>query len=103
MNKEDIKLGREFIEKSKVNTGYGEGLTADMHLLEQALDYIEDPWVRVKDNLPDMGQPVLTCGSHEYPITAYRTNNPDGAKWIDYSTEEWIVGVTHWMIPNPPK
>lgn len=61
-------------------------------------------WISVEDELPDMGFPVLMWGCDENPITGYRTNTESGARWYEYGSDEWMVGVTHWMpLPEPPK
>lgn len=60
-------------------------------------------WISVDDRLPDMGQPVIEWGAHEYPTTAYRVNTHNGFRWRTYSDGEVIAGVTHWMpLPEPP-
>ena len=66
--------------------------------LRRIADRLEPPWVSV-DELPDhpSGQAVLTRGSHDEPITAYYVNK----RWYSYEDDEWLTGITHWMIIPP--
>jgi len=56
-----------------------------------------DDWIKVSSSLPCMGVVVLVDGVDEIPINAYRVADADfGYKWLDYSDDEWVVGVKHW-------
>ena len=57
-----------------------------------------DKWINVDERYPVMGLPVLVYGAYEDPVTAYRTNTPDGPKWNNYVDGEWLTGITHWML-----
>ena len=61
-------------------------------------------WIKVDDQSPSMGEPVLTWGADENPIPAYMVNGQLGPIWLDYADDEHLVGITHWTyLPPPPK
>ncbi|MCK5016726.1 MAG: hypothetical protein KAS32_06580 [Candidatus Peribacteraceae bacterium] len=55
-------------------------------------------WVDVDVEMPPEGRHVLTWGADENPIIAHR----DNGEWRDYELDDWVVGISHWMLLPPP-
>ena len=70
---------------------------------------LENPWISVKDRLPDVDDFLIANFRNKPSFIAkarkFTVHNKDG-KWCKYTGGgiTWIEHNTHWMpLPDPPK
>lgn len=67
--------------------------------LEKKLSEAENPWISVKDRLPNHVNEVLMCDGDGYIEMGFCSNT----RWFAYERPQ-PLNITHWMpLPNPPK
>ena len=70
--------------------------------LAAEIEKLRNPWISVDDALPNHETVVFVVGATHEPISAELRGR--GINWFAYDSNDWIVGVTHWMpIPEVNK
>ncbi len=115
MSKEDlINMIQEAYKPENKGTGLSEKTTLEMRgILESIIDkFIEDldPWISVKDSLPEDEMVVVLVDAAEERKDRYYDKRVDLAfyksrneSWGPYVLHNWAGGtVTHWKrLPEP--
>lgn len=97
--------------KFSTRNGYTTPEEACVQTAQWADEHPKNPWIRVKDQLPENGEQVIFMCSRRRPIRVYYgwyREFHDGYRafmTIDPNTITWSIGrVTHWMpFPQLPK
>jgi hypothetical protein len=60
-------------------------------------------WIDIKDEIPPIGEQVLTYGEWGVVMDEYVMTTSKGEVWFNGNREDYNDGVTHWTRINLPE
>jgi hypothetical protein len=60
-------------------------------------------WINIKDELPPIGERVLTYGGWGIKMDSYNSTTSKGEIWFDGDRENYNDEVTYWARINLPE